>query len=79
MQAYIEKLKAEKSTHERRQIALRVAGTVTAVMFVVWISTLGVRLAGSGSQQPTNTANTAATLQAVQAASSSNQTLIPGY
>ena len=38
-----------KSTHERRQHALRVATVVTAVVFVGWLATLGVRLGGSGS------------------------------
>ncbi len=39
-----------KSTHERRQHALKVAGVVTAVLFVGWLATLGARLSmGTGS------------------------------
>jgi hypothetical protein len=38
-----------KSTHERRQHALKVAGIVTAVLFVGWLATLGMRLSmGTG-------------------------------
>ena len=37
-----------KSTHERRQHALRVATVVTAVVFVGWLATLGVRLGSGG-------------------------------
>ena len=37
-----------KSTHERRQHALRVASVVTAIVFLGWLGTLGVRL-GSGT------------------------------
>jgi hypothetical protein len=37
-----------KSTHERRQHAMRVASVVTAVVFLGWLGTLGVRL-GSGT------------------------------
>jgi hypothetical protein len=34
----------QKSTHERRQHALRIATFVTAVVFVGWLGTLGLRL-----------------------------------
>ena len=35
----------EKSPHERRQAALQIATILTAILFVGWIATLGVRLA----------------------------------
>ena len=38
-----------KDPHERRAHAMRVAGVVTAFVFVGWVTTLGVRL-GSGSE-----------------------------
>jgi hypothetical protein len=37
-----------KEPHERRQHAMRLAGAVTAAVFAVWITTLGLRLGGSG-------------------------------
>jgi hypothetical protein len=79
MNNFVERLKAEKSPHERRQLALQVAGGVTALLFVVWVSTLGVRLAQSGASAQQAASNTAATLVAVQAAASSTSTLLPGY
>ena len=38
-----------KSTHERRQHALSVATVVTALIFVGWLGTLGLRLGTAGS------------------------------
>lgn len=35
----------QKDPHERRQAAMRIAGSITAVIFVGWVATLGVRLA----------------------------------
>ena len=35
----------DKSTHDRRQIALQFAGGITAFALVVWVTTLGVRFA----------------------------------
>jgi len=34
-----------KPPHERRQHAVQVAGVCTALVFVVWVTTLGMRLA----------------------------------
>lgn len=34
----------QKDPHERRQAAMRIAGTLTAVVFVGWVATLGTRL-----------------------------------
>jgi hypothetical protein len=44
MKRYIEKIQA-KPPHERRETALRIATSVTGVIFVGWLATLGVRLA----------------------------------
>jgi hypothetical protein len=67
MKKYIEHLKNDRTPHERRRTAMQIASIVTAFVFVVWVSTLGLRYA----QHPTNTdqnlANTAATLIAVDA------------
>lgn len=72
MRQYIEHLRNEKTPHERRAFAMRIAGVLTAMVFVVWITTLGFRL----SDYNTDVANrahsnqAAATLVAVQGASS---------
>jgi hypothetical protein len=50
MKKYFERMQQEKTTHERRQWAMRAAGTLTAVLFVGWIATLGVRLSAPSSQ-----------------------------
>ena len=72
-------MQENKSPHERRQFALQVAGTITALIFVAWVATLGVRLAQSSAQSAQEAAsNTASTLVAVQQASST-QTLLNGY
>ena len=39
-----------KSTHERRQHALGIAMSVTAIIFVGWVATLGVRASLHDSQ-----------------------------
>ncbi len=39
-----------KEPHERRQHAMRIASVVTAMVFAVWITTLGFRLGGGGAQ-----------------------------
>ena len=44
MKKYIEQVK-QRSTHERRQVAVRVAASITGVMALAWMATLGVRLA----------------------------------
>jgi len=45
MKRYIDHIKNNRTTHQRRQHALQVAGVITAALFVVWIGTLGMRLA----------------------------------
>jgi hypothetical protein len=44
MKNYIHNMR-QKAPHERRQAAMRIAATVTAVLFLGWVATLGVRLA----------------------------------
>jgi hypothetical protein len=46
MRRYIEHVQ-NKEPHERRAHALRIAGTLTALVFVGWLGTLGLRLANS--------------------------------
>ena len=45
MKRYLDHIKNTRTTHQRRQHALQIASVVTAALFVVWIGTLGVRLA----------------------------------
>lgn len=68
MNQYIERLKSERTTHERRQIALRVAGVMTALIFVAWLATLGARLANQSAQASKDSAaqTAAAAASAVQ-------------
>ncbi len=44
MKRYFEHMKTQ-STHDRRQHAMRIASVMTAGMFAVWITTLGVGFA----------------------------------
>jgi hypothetical protein len=44
MKRYIQKIKDTHTTHERRQKAMRISGVLTAMLFAVWLGTLGVRL-----------------------------------
>ncbi|MDO8517754.1 MAG: hypothetical protein Q7S26_00475 [bacterium] len=48
MKRYLQHIKT-KSTHQRRGHAMQIATVATAFVFVVWVTTLGVRLTGSGS------------------------------
>ncbi|HYF12813.1 MAG TPA: hypothetical protein VD928_00745 [Candidatus Paceibacterota bacterium] len=66
MKRYIERLKEEKTTHERRQFAMKAATVFTAVIFVGWIATLGVRFAETAPSYIDS--NTAATLTAIEQA-----------
>ena len=47
MNKYLQHIK-QKSPHARRGHAMQIAGCVTALVFVVWLTTLGVRLTSSG-------------------------------
>ncbi len=45
MRRYIEHIKNNHSTHQRRQHAMRISGVITATLFAVWLGTLGTRIA----------------------------------
>lgn len=74
----------QKPAHERRTHAVQVAGVVTAFVFVVWITTLGLNLSSQGGgvmaqdAASTQTANTASSFSIpgnqprLEVASSSN-------
>ena len=70
MKKYIELLRTERTPHERREFALRVATVFTALLFVAWLANLGVRVAEQNKNvAQNNTQSTASTLIAVQEAS----------
>jgi hypothetical protein len=71
MKNYIQHIQA-KPAHERRQISMQIAVVITAVIFVVWVSTLGVRLAGSISSGAVAQNTNAASLVAATAAAGSD-------
>ncbi len=64
MKKYLQHMQT-KSPHERRQHATQIAGVCTALVFVVWVTTLGVRMSSTstvvqnqdGSLQQTQLAN----------------------
>ncbi len=67
LRRYITHLKNNYTTHQRRQHSLRIAGAVTAALFVVWIGTLGVRLASQDAvAQSPDTSLTAAAAASTQ-------------
>ena len=47
MKRYIDHIKNTRDPHERRTHAMRMAGGITAVLFVLWAATLSVRLTHS--------------------------------
>jgi len=55
MKKYIDRMRNERTPHERRQAALQIATAVTAVLFVGWVATLGVRVATAPVAQDRNT------------------------
>ncbi len=76
---------SQRSTHERRQHAMRVATFVTAIIFVAWLGTLGLRLSSSAlmaSDQngQTQLANVISTTQisgnTLEVATTTNSTMI---
>lgn len=50
MKRYFNHIKDTKNTHERRQHALAVAGVLTGIVFMVWVTTLSVRFATSDAE-----------------------------
>ena len=59
MKRYFEHIKNTKTPHERRAHAMQVAGGVTALVALVWVTTLGFRfsLGAGGSDQTAAAAN----------------------
>ena len=59
MKKYLEHIKS-KPPHERRQHAMQLSAGVMALVFVVWVSTIGLRFAtgtqtaGGGTEQLAN-------------------------
>ena len=67
MKRYIEHLKNTRTTHQRRQHAVQVAGALTAALFAVWLGTLGLRLSSpSDVAQTADSTQTASVAAAVQ-------------
>lgn len=67
MKRYIDYIKNTRSTHQRRQHALQVAGGITAALFVVWIGTLGMRIASQDvAAESADTSLTAAAAASTQ-------------
>jgi hypothetical protein len=62
-----------KPTHERRRHAMRIAGIVTVLVFVGWVTTLGLQL-GSSSTNASQTA--AAVTSSYDATQTSNQLIV---
>ena len=44
MKRYLEHIKS-KSPHERRTHAMQLSGGIVVVVFIIWLSTLGLRFA----------------------------------
>lgn len=66
MKKYFDHIKT-KEPHDRRQHAMQIAGVVTAMVFAVWITTLGFRLTTGNAQLAGDDANqTSLTAAAVQ-------------
>ncbi len=55
MKKYIHYMRTERTPHQRRQAALQIATITTAVIFVGWVATLGVRVATSPIAADENT------------------------
>ncbi|HEX8993858.1 MAG TPA: hypothetical protein VF803_01245 [Candidatus Paceibacterota bacterium] len=63
MKRYIEHLKT-RPPHERHRFSLSAAAVIVGVIFVAWISTLGMRLSQESSQPSADTDNSGASLVA---------------
>jgi hypothetical protein len=75
MQRYFDHME-QKTPHERRAHATRVAGVITALVFVGWVSTLSLR-AGGGQSAVANGGDTSSqTAAAVDTASYQGNQLI---
>lgn len=56
MKRYLDHIK-NKEPHERRVHAMQMAGAFTAVIFAVWLTTLGARLASDAGNQTAENGN----------------------
>jgi len=56
MKEYIKNLHARPS-HEKRRYSMRVAAACTAAVFLIWLSTLGLRLQNNIEKEKTANAN----------------------
>ncbi|MDE2213372.1 MAG: hypothetical protein KGJ34_02470 [Patescibacteria group bacterium] len=68
MRTYLTNLHA-RPAHEKRRFSMRVAAVLTIAIFIIWLSTLSIRLAGDISSGSSN--NTASSLVAATAAAGS--------
>ena len=82
MNRYLEHMHS-KPTHDRRQHAMRVAGILTALVFVGWVTTLGMQLGTGAAGSATvagstdNSAQTAAVITSgYQGSQSGNQLIV---
>jgi hypothetical protein len=72
----------QKPTHERRRHAMRVAGILTALVFVGWITTLGVQLgtpstsSGQAAVAGTDNSSQTATVLNMQTDNQGNQLIV---
>ena len=70
MRKYIQHIQDTHTPHERRQVAMRMAAILTAILFIAWLATLSVRLGNSVPAVAEEGANNAAAaLEAVQGSS----------
>jgi hypothetical protein len=58
--SYLEHLQNNKTPHQRRQFALQLASIITGLLFIGWISTVGIRFISTGGVEQLQ--STAATL-----------------
>lgn len=58
MKKFIEHIKTNKTPHERRSHAAKVAGVCTALVFVGWLGTLGLRFSSGNAAVATNGSKT---------------------
>ena len=72
MKRYLEHIKA-KPPHERRQHAMQLSAGIMVLVFLVWISTIGLRFATTAQTQDSGTDQLA---NIVSGAGAQNATLI---
>lgn len=73
---YIAHLHA-KPAHHRRRFSMQLSAIITIAVFLVWLSTLGMRLAASAGESAFDTSQTAAALRAVSAPETVNGYIVP--